>query len=101
MGVEDDGARGFRREQFAENDRAAAGNGEEMRFDAARFEHFDETRRVPLNIGRVGGHVRNGEKLREFADDAVLIVHTVVAHFEGNLSRRPRSYRGRWDWRRG
>ena len=85
VGVENNGALRVGRGQFSKNDGAAAGDGQEMRFDAAGFEHFDEVSGIFLDVGGVAGDVGDGEKFGELADDAVFVVHAIVADFLGDF----------------
>ena len=86
--VKDHRALGFRRNQLAENYRPAPADGKQVRFDSARLEHFDQVRRVLLNIRRIAGHVRNRQEFHQLTDDAVFIGQAVFAHFLRDLRRR-------------
>src|SRR5260370_16454129 len=48
-------------------------------------------RGVFLDVRRIARHVGNRKKFAQLADDAVLVVHPVVADFLRNLRRRRRS----------
>ena len=81
----------FRRDQLAENHWPAPADGEQMRFDPTRFEHLDQMRRILLDVRCVAGNVGDRQEFAQLADDAVLVVHPIVAHFLSNLCRHRRS----------
>src|SRR5258708_39153224 len=62
-----------------------------MRFDAPRLQHLHQMRGVLLDIRRIAGYVGYREKFAQLADDAILVVHPVVADFLRDLRRRRRS----------
>src|SRR5271167_345587 len=92
MRIENNGARGLRRDQLSKDYRPASRDRQQVRLDAARFEHLAKVLRIFLDIWRVARHIWDGEKFRELPDDPVLVVQTIVAHFLNKLSRRNRNW---------
>ena len=85
VGVKDDGAASVRGGEFAKNNGATSGDGEQVGFDAAGFEHGHEMLGVFLDVGGVAGDIGDGEKFGELAHDAIFAVHAIVADFLNDL----------------
>ena len=91
MGVVNHRALRFRRNQFAENHRPAPADRQKVCFDPACLQHLHQMRGILLNIWRVASDVGNRKEFAQLADDAVLVIHPVVADFLYDLRGRRRS----------
>src|SRR2546427_4688790 len=78
----------FGRNQFAEHHRSAPRDRQQMSFNSTCLERPNQMRCVLLNVGSVTGNIGDGKEFAEFAHDAFLIRHAIVANFPRDLCRR-------------
>ena len=87
VGVENHGSRRTFGVELCKHHWSAALNRQEMRFDAAGFKHFLQTGCVFFHIRCVARDIGNGEKLAQFAYDAVFVRQSVRADFFDDVLR--------------